>query len=112
VVYTGFGSSQERLQCDHARRYGHDAGMCSLKRCGFPLIKMSMANPDAASDWGPFLRTTIGALIGLWTQSPGRFWLLVYLAKERQSVAAAFAGEIHAILGFVGWRRAREAVLN
>jgi hypothetical protein len=71
-----------------------------------------MASPNA-SDWGPFIQTVIGALIGaVGAIAGGAFGSWFTWQKERRSVAAAFAGEINAILGLVGWRRAREAVLK
>ena len=71
----------------------------------YPLI--------AASNWGPLLQTVIGGLIGaLGAIGGGAFGSWFTWQKERRSVAAAFAGEIHAILGVVGWRRAREAILK
>jgi hypothetical protein len=67
----------------------------------------------AASDWGPFLQTVIGALIGaMGAIAGGAFGSWFTWQNERRSVAAAFAGEIHAILGVVGWRRARDAILK
>ena len=58
---------------------------------------MTMDPPDA-SDWGPFIQTVIGALIGAVDAiAGGAFGSWFTWQKERQSVAAAFAGEINAV---------------
>ena len=63
----------------------------------------------SSSWWPPILQTAVGGLLAI---VGGAFGLWFSWQRERQSLAAAFAAEIQAILDVVAWREAREGVLQ
>ena len=58
----------------------------------------------ASSSWAPILQTAVGALIGAdGAIAGGAFGSWFAWQKERQSVAAAFAGEVQGFIDVVDW---------
>jgi hypothetical protein len=63
----------------------------------------------ASSSWAPFLQTLVGAIFGaLGAIAGGAFGTWFTWEKERQNLAAALAGEIHAINSLVEFRGFKE----
>jgi hypothetical protein len=66
----------------------------------------------ATSSWAPVIQTVIGALIGAFGPiAGGAFSSWFTWQKERQSIAAAFAGEVQGLIEVVNWREFREGIL-
>ena len=62
----------------------------------------------ASTDWAPFFQTAIGSLIGaVGAITGGAFGSWFTWQKERQSVAAALAGEVEAFASLGDFRRYR-----
>jgi hypothetical protein len=65
----------------------------------------------ASTSWAPFFQTAIGALIGAGCAvAGGAFGSWFTWQKERQSVAAALAGEVQGFIDVVKWREIRELI--
>ena len=65
----------------------------------------------ASAWWAPVLQTAIGALIGATGAiAGGAFGSWFTWQKERQSVAAAFAGEVLGFMDAINWRGIREFI--
>jgi hypothetical protein len=65
----------------------------------------------ASTSWAPFFQTAIGALIGAGgAVAGGAFGSWFTWQRERQSVAAAFAGEVQAIMDVFRWRQIAELI--
>ncbi len=65
----------------------------------------------ASSWWPPILQTALGGLIGAaGAIAGGAFGSWFTWQKERQSVAAAFAGEVQAIIDVIDWRQIVELI--
>ena len=63
--------------------------------------------------WAPVLQTVIGALIGATGAiARGAFGCWFTWQKERQSVAAAFAGKVQGFTDVINWRGIREFILR
>jgi len=53
----------------------------------------------------PVIQVVIGGLIGAFGAiAGGAFGSWFTWQKERQSIAAAFAGEVQGLIDFIGWR--------
>jgi hypothetical protein len=65
----------------------------------------------ASSWWPPMLQTALGGLIGAaGAIAGGAFGSWFTWQKERQSVAAAFAGEVQATIDVIDWRQILELI--
>jgi hypothetical protein len=65
-----------------------------------------------SSSWAPVIQTVIGAVIGAFGAiAGGAFGSWFTWQKERQSKAAAFAGEVQGLIEVVNWRECREGIL-
>jgi len=76
------------------------------------LFQMNGMVPLLCSSWwAPILQTAIGALIGAaGAIAGGAFVYWFTWQKERQSVAAAFAGELQGLIDVTEWRQTRELI--
>jgi hypothetical protein len=67
----------------------------------------------ASTSWAPFFQTAIGALIGAGGAiTGGAFGSWFTWQKERQSVAAALAGEVPGVINVINLRDACEGLLQ
>ena len=65
----------------------------------------------ASTWWPPILQTAIGGLIGAFGAiAGGAFGSWFTWQKERQSVAAALAGEVEAFMAVTEWYQTREFI--
>jgi hypothetical protein len=65
----------------------------------------------ASSWWPPILQTALGGMIGaVGAIAGGAFGSWFTWQKERQSVAAALAGEVQAIIDVIDWRQIVELI--
>jgi hypothetical protein len=72
---------------------------------------MSMITLLASTWWPPILQTAIGGLIGAFGAiAGGAFGSWFTWQKERQSVAAALAGEVEAFMAVTEWYQTREFI--
>jgi hypothetical protein len=70
-----------------------------------------MIPPLASLWWAPILQTAIRGLIGaLGAIAGGAFGSWFTWQKERQSVAAALAGEVQGVIDFLEWRQVCECL--
>src|SRR5580704_7891842 len=72
---------------------------------------MSMITLLASTWWPPILQTAIGGLIGAFGAiAGGAFGSWFTWQKERQSVAAALAGEVEAFMAVTEWYQTRQFI--
>jgi hypothetical protein len=68
--------------------------------------------PLCSSSWMPIVQVFIGGLSGAFGAiAGGAFSSWFTWQKERQSIAAAFAGEVQGLIEVVDWREFREGIL-